>query len=919
MDRYTAYLRIPTHYAAGLRDLRWSAAVDAIEFGQGDTFAFPAEVFQFLEGFVSQRPLIHFGHILHLLYLLKYTKTPLLGQPESVLATAFATAQRPYRNAGVFCALLCQDVPAVPDEPLLPFRTATFELEVGASEPLFTQHNGEMPALPGEVFEARVLFELSAHSFEDILHWLRHGRGPVREVGEEIAQAVLLDKPRSLQGVLADLAQRQRLSGAVPFVEQLVSALTLPPRRLERPELPLGGYSDVSTRGQVEQLLPSQFAFDDLEFVRRHAERELLYYRREDPHVHTREDLVVLLDQGVRTWGPVRLVLTAALFALGRLAERRRIPFLVAATSGGGELLDPLQSEAAALQELIEASDLSAHPGAALNRVLSEETAIARDILLLTHPRNLAAPDVFAAARRLRPDARLFAVAVDEQGDLQFSAIRGGVPVNLSRFHVELQRTAPSTAPPITDPQTAWRGDVEPVPFPFRFGLAVDQKPIHLAFDAAGEWLLVATHGGILHAARTDGSYSEFLPRGLVQGTIVSDVARLIGVAGGFVVVSYSPGQVLALHYDFATRSCTVHAFPRASDTPRPTCFYLRLLHTLVVTGRPKTKCVHLSTGSRERPPAAHDHLDGRIWAYPLPIQGEGEPISPESHWCWPQMLFNPAEGRIRLENVIPVWEDFTPLADNEPILKGCRLQSADCQRHALAALFTNPLKPSEPAMLRLFQGPQGVPLAAFAQSKKARGFALSACGRLLAREIECGQVEIREVFISKTPPHVTPVGRFHPLIEVELGECWLSLRIDRLVHVARWDRGHLVLKAGPWYQGFVKTELTQAVLAINGVSAVPGRLPGFLPPDGGQRYVKTAWHDLIAVVDRLGEVAVFEPTGELVCMFFAFRQQIAVWMPDGTCDGPMSLLGRAATPNAREKIGAALRAASERGERTAI
>src|SRR5262249_28902167 len=154
--------------------------------------------------------------------------------------------------------------------------------------------------------------------------------------------------------------------------------------------LPLGGYADVATRGHLEQLLPSQLAYEDLEFIRRLAQRELLFFRREDPHVHTREDLVVLLDQGVRTWGIVRLVLTAAVFALGRLAERRGIPFLVATTGGGGELHDPLAAPPEELGALLESSELGAHPGLALERVLEKETTDGRDVVLLTHPRNLA-------------------------------------------------------------------------------------------------------------------------------------------------------------------------------------------------------------------------------------------------------------------------------------------------------------------------------------------------------------------------------------------------------------------------------------------------------------------------------------------------------------------------------------------------
>src|SRR5207237_1186936 len=85
-------------------------------------------------------------------------------------------------------------------------------------------------------------------------------------------------QPRSLARVLAALLERPRLAGAQTYVPQLVGALTLPPRRLTPQELPIGGYTDIVTRGQVEHLLPAQFALDEMEFLRRFAEKELLYY-----------------------------------------------------------------------------------------------------------------------------------------------------------------------------------------------------------------------------------------------------------------------------------------------------------------------------------------------------------------------------------------------------------------------------------------------------------------------------------------------------------------------------------------------------------------------------------------------------------------------------------------------------------------
>src|SRR5262249_1315453 len=220
------------------------------------------------------------------------------------------------------------------------------------------------------------------------------------------------------------------------------------------------------------------------EFLRRHAENELLYYHREEPHVRTREELVVLLDQGVRTWGPVRLVLAAAVLAMARLAERRRLPLAVAATSNGGVPGDPLTEDQERLAGRVEASDLSADPGAALERVLEDAAAVARDVVLLTHPRNLAEPSVAAAARRAGPPTRLFAVTVDGHGEVQFHQLRKGLPVCLSRFRVDLTPAAPIVPEPEpcpAAPSAPWKGDVEPVGFPFRFGVE-DSGESYLAF-----------------------------------------------------------------------------------------------------------------------------------------------------------------------------------------------------------------------------------------------------------------------------------------------------------------------------------------------------------------------------------------------------------------------------------------------------
>jgi hypothetical protein len=903
LRRAAAYLAIPRDYCG---DLRWSAAADVLEYADGGTFAFAAEVLRFVEGFASQRPLIAFAHIVHLIRLLRpRPETPPPGPPLALLRSAFRQSRRDFRNAGVFAALLCRDVPPAPEAPapetlwrwLLVRQAGTEDPPAGA---------GELPPLAAPAFEARVQRALAAYSFEDLLHWLAHGSGSVRDAAEQLVR-LLEERPPSLEGVLAEVAQRDRLSGAVPFVAQLVSALTLPPRRLTPPELPLGGYADVATRGHLEQVLPSQLAYDDLEFVRRLAQRELLFFRREDPHVRTREDLVVLLDQGVRTWGRVRLVLAAALFALGRLAQRRGVPFLAAASSTNGDLCDPLKMSAEQFGALLEAGDLGPHPGLALQRVLEAPAEAARDVVLLTHPRNLAGADVAAAARTLRPGQRLFALTVEDKGEVQWAEVRRGVPLPLARFHIDRDRAPQAPAPKV---EGLWRGDVEGLPYPFRFGIGPVTE-FFFAFDHAGEWLLTATEEGMLYAVRTDGSHTEVLPRGRSGDRIVSLVAGVVGVAGGFVVVARQPG-LTAFHYDFASRHCQAHRleYPQLSSVSL-SWWYLRWAHTLVIRESDWVQCLNLSTGSREVLPEARDMtapamakvagLGPVVWR-PLPPQDvRPEPGRPAR----PQMALVQNTGTVLLDSVTPAWETFQPVSDGKPVLRGAMVGNAVCHGHTLAALFRHP--PANFCKLRLFQGPKGVPLAEFHQPLALSRFALSADGRLLARQVRSAQVEVRDVHSPGPPLALTPRGGFHHDAEVELGEGWLSLQIDKTIHLARWVLGRLEFTLGRGeLDNFLRCELAVGGLGARGTRATAGQVPAWLHGSGG-RFRAAAVGSLIAAVDRFSQVALFTADGTLVCMVFAFRQQVAAWMPDGTCLGPATLLGRRATPGAAEKIGRAL------------
>src|SRR5262249_18447549 len=146
--------------------------------------------------------------------------------------------------------------------------------------------------------------------------------------------------------------------------------------------------------------------------------------------------------------------------------------------------------------------------------------------------------------------------------------VRHGTPVRVRQFQLAKEvKVVPSMvaqrpdAP--TGPNPPWRGHVEPIPFPFRLGISGKLNGDLLDFEATGAWLLAGTEQGMLHAIKTDGSASEMLPRGMLNGQLLSDVHAVLGVVHGFVVAGAQGSTLVAYHYDLNKRVCTGHALGR--------------------------------------------------------------------------------------------------------------------------------------------------------------------------------------------------------------------------------------------------------------------------------------------------------------------------------------------------------------------
>lgn len=948
-ERAEGYLAISASYGGSLGGLVWSGSLDAIERWNGTTFVFADEIRAVLEGVFARPPVPPFEFVLALLRVMR-------DGPDAV-SVEFDRLWRAYtlakgatgllRNAGRLIAELCRAVPPAADPP------AWQDVAAAIGRRAATDHwvIREEPTLPRPEFERAVEGHVARYDDEALLHWLTHGCRP-SGAGGRLAEPVE-SLPVRVARLLALARCRPRLVGAATLVPALEGAITLPPRRRSHEAVPQGGYSDVTTRGEPERLLPGQFALDRDEFVRRYAERELLFFQREEPHTAPKPERVIVLDQGVRAWGGVRLALAAAALVLMKYDSKRTGRVRLAATSAAATC-DLLEADPDAVASLLEASDLTPHCGPCLRAVLADRAADGpRDVVLLTHPRTLREPPVLAAVNGRQAADRLFALTVGDRGEAALHDWTEGGPVPVRSFRVDLglAEAAGVGREARAEPQFGvdWAGDVEPVGFPFRPGLMGD--PLHLGFDAAGEWLVVVGRDGVLHGLAVGDSPPEVLPRACQNGSVLKQVDAVLGVLGGVVVcgrMRSPPGETLlcpiaagvsttavapgapvidssappgdgppvpptsdvfvAAHYDRRARKVAVHVLGPASNGARWSAF--PELHCVAVTdasapGHPTGCAVDLATQDRYPCTATLKASSRAMTAWGRAFSPGGEsPVSlpVRTRWSKPEgeghrPYLELAGNAVQPKGTERPWEPFEPTRDGKPLLGGASVRQTQLAGDVLAMA----VKRTGGRNLLLIERTRNGILANLELPSAHSPIALSRDGRMVAYVRAFRTVVVAEAVdagVRRAEARPAALHNSGLVVRFLYASCFrLSVSIGGFTHVFSLCDGELCHK-------LEHDETAQQRKAATGpfhhppTAYDPARFPA--------REIAHAW-GWRAVPDRLGQVLLYKNDDRLVASFLVRRERAAAWAPGDVFWGDPVLIGGPPAPNAAREIGAAI------------
>jgi hypothetical protein len=951
-----AYLTIPPGYGAGLEGVHWSLGCDAIEDANGETLVLFEQLVDVLEGVFARPSVSPFAYVLHALTILKRGG----AGPFDRLRRAYAQATGApalSRNVGTLISELAGFVGRM-REPAWRDLNTELHRRRRDGEHRRPELAVEPPLSPAQ-FEASLADGLARYDDAALVHWLT-AAAPPSGAGEELVRPIA-SLPDRVREVLRLAVDRPRLAGAAALAPALDAALTMPARRRSPDRIPQGGYADVTTRGELDRLLPSQFALDPDDFVRRFAERELLYFRREDPHTAPKPERVIVLDQGVRTWGSVRHALTAAALVLLGKDPKRNGP--VRLVTGGTDFADRRFGSTEALAKMLETSDLTPHPADGLGRVFDEPPDGLRDVILLTHPRNLIDPSVTAAAKRRHPTDRLYALAVDADGQAELAEWTRSGRLTVRQFRVDLVSAEAAVdragTPTVVKKKVGdWTGDVEPVPFPFRPGTVGDVA--QFGFDTDGEWLVYAGQNGTLHSLEFDGGPPTVLPRAFKNGSVLQIIHEILPVRGGVAVcgtmtppprtvyeeiptirgvVIQSPlspvmtsfgtesdtaifprleesKQYVVAHYDRALKSVRVHtlgpattpvwfrSFPAEHAVAAVGIDHLRTPTVIDGTSRFVDAAVDLDSGvvryEQDRVRDRAHRAVVKAVAEPVWIghhRLRTEPSSVHDHLELPYVYVKDCFVHVR--HAVPSWKPFRPTKDGQPRLAEFNLTHARLDNDVVTLAGREIGTPT----FLFFRGPDGAGMSVIHEAASDDRYQVSPNGRRIAYVREKGNgVVVADTAGGPDVAYAYPAKVHSNLdIAVSTNPFRLLIRSGDYVHrIREGDSGllHDIRNEGPNF----KLEPGESVSVLEYDRQ---RFPQSLMKRSGL---------LAAVVDRMGQVVLTKLTGEVVAVFHVRREKLAAWIPDGTFWGDPALIGGPQTLGAAGKVADAIFAAA-RGE----
>ncbi|MBI1182724.1 hypothetical protein GC194_00525 [bacterium] len=221
------------------------------------------------------------------------------------------------------------------------------------------------------------------------------------------------------------------------LVKSIWSGLSIPYHYIQPGLQPLGGFADITNKGDFSQLLISEHAHDELTFMSRLANNEALYMEREVPPEDHPHERIFLIDTSIRNWGvPKTVALALALAMENHPRNNYRCQTILL-----GE--EPKPQEMKTVDQVIEAQySLSPqlHVAQALEKYLRENSnAATRQVFFISSGDAYRSEELNRVLQEYRHLIH-YKMLLNSTGAVSVYRLRGKSQQHLQDFQIDLQK-----------------------------------------------------------------------------------------------------------------------------------------------------------------------------------------------------------------------------------------------------------------------------------------------------------------------------------------------------------------------------------------------------------------------------------------------------------------------------------------------
>ncbi|MGB0840349.1 MAG: hypothetical protein ACPGXL_09425, partial [Chitinophagales bacterium] len=210
----------------------------------------------------------------------------------------------------------------------------------------------------------------------------------IEELSPTIAKDKIVVEEKSFLEQLLDNPQTFYVAA---LVKRLWSGLNIPIHHQMPSDQALGGISDITNKGQLDKLLFSEFANEDVLFLSRLANNEALFFRREVPPFDNPRQRILLVDLSLKNWGTIKHIAYACLLAINEHPKSTK----ACEAYGFGKEYHPIMFYTPEqVVEYLQLVESCLHGATGLEKFFKENKIRDKEIFLIAGKDALAHPDM---------------------------------------------------------------------------------------------------------------------------------------------------------------------------------------------------------------------------------------------------------------------------------------------------------------------------------------------------------------------------------------------------------------------------------------------------------------------------------------------------------------------------------------------